>query len=114
MKHPKIASCYAALKSEINTYNALVKGIKPESERMEEQKGQMVDTFDRRAWWVSVKHKLPNFFSVLRAVLTHAPNSCPPERVFSILNDSFEDDQLRAYKDYIEASLRLQYNNRTR
>ena len=55
----------------------------------------MIDTFDRRAWWINVKEKLPHFFAVLRAVLTHAPNSCPPERVFSILNDTFDNDQSR-------------------
>ena len=33
------------------------------------------------------------FSFVLRAVLANAPNSIPPERVFSILNDTFDDDQ---------------------
>ena len=51
---------------------------------------------------------------VLRAVLTNSPNSIPPERVFSILNDSFDDDQDSSMADYIELSLQLQYNNRGR
>ena len=34
-----------------------------------------------------------------------APNSIPPERVFSILNYTFDDDQDRALADYIELSL---------
>ena len=38
----------------------------------------------------------------------------PPERVFSILNDTFDDDQDKALADYIELSLQLQFNNRTR
>ena len=54
----------------------------------------------------------------LRAVLTNAnaPNSIPPERVFSILNlnDSWEDDQTRAHADLIEHSLQSQYNGRGR
>ena len=41
-------------------------------------------------------------------------NSIPPERVFSILNDSFDDDQDSALADYIELSLQLQYNDRGR
>ena len=49
---------------------------------------------------------------MLRAVLANAPNSIPPERVFSILNDTFDDDQERALADYIELSLQLQYNER--
>ena len=37
----------------------------------------------------------------------NAPNSIPPERVFSIPNDTFDDDQDRALADYIELSLQL-------
>ena len=51
---------------------------------------------------------------MLRAVLAHSVNSCPPERLFSILNDTFEDDMDRSYADYIELSLWLQYNERCR
>ena len=51
---------------------------------------------------------------VLRAILANAPNSVPPECVFSILNDTFDDDQDRALADYIKLSLQLQFNNRSR
>ena len=37
-----------------------------------------------------------------------------PERVFSIINNSFDDDQDRAHADYIELSLQLQFNERSR
>jgi hypothetical protein len=30
---------------------------------------------------------------VLRALLTNAPNSCPPERLFSMFNATFGEDQ---------------------
>ena len=33
------------------------------------------------------------------------------ETVFSVLNDTFEDDMDNSYSDYIELSLQLQYNN---
>ena len=36
----------------------------------------------------------------------------PPERAFSILNGSFDDDQKRAQADYMEFSLMIQYNER--
>ena len=49
---------------------------------------------------------------VLRAVLANSPNSVPPERVFSVLNDTFEDDMDSSHADYIELSLQLQYNGR--
>ena len=51
---------------------------------------------------------------VLRAVLANSPNSIPPERVFSILNDTFDDDQRSALADYKELSLQLQFNDRSR
>ena len=41
-------------------------------------------------------------------------NSIPPERVFSILNDTFDDDQTRSLADYIQLSLQKQYNARGR
>ena len=57
---------------------------------------------------------MPAFAYVLRAVLANAPNSIPPERVFSILNDTFEDDMDNSLADYIELSLQLQFNSRSR
>ena len=57
---------------------------------------------------------MPAFAYVLRAVLANAPNSIPPERVFSILNDTFEDDMDNSLADYIELSLQLQFNLRSR
>ena len=36
------------------------------------------------------------------------------KRVFSILNDCFDDDQLNALDDYVQLSLMLQYNARGR
>ena len=51
---------------------------------------------------------------MLRAVLTNSPNSIPPERVFSILNDTFDDDQKTGRADYKEFSLMKQYNARGR
>jgi len=37
--------------------------------------------------------QFPVWAYVLRAVFTNSPNSIPPERVFSILKDTFDDDQ---------------------
>ena len=34
-----------------------------------------------------------------------------PERVFSLLNNSFNSQQCSSLEDYIEASLMLQYNH---
>ena len=39
-------------------------------------------------------------------------SSAAAERVFSILNSSFNDLQEHALVDYLQASVMLQYNNR--
>ena len=58
--------------------------------------------------------EVPAWSYMLRAVLANLTNSIPPERVFSILNDSFDDDQDRSLFDYLEYSLQRQYNMRGR
>ena len=101
------------MKSEIVQYSALVKAIKPAAQRLD-AKGK--DTFELGSFWRENEcgKGIDAFAFVLRAVLANAPNSIPPERVFSILNDTFEDDMDRSHADYIELSLQLQFNNRTR
>jgi hypothetical protein len=47
-------------------------------------------------------------------VLCHAPNSAPPERAFSALNDSIGDGQYNAKANYKKVLMQLQYNNRGR
>ena len=49
---------------------------------------------------------LPGFAHVLCAVLTNSPNSCPPDRLFSIFNATYDDDQKRSHGDYIQLWVR--------
>ena len=72
------------------------------------------DTFSLLSFWRANEDEVPAFSYVLRAVLANAPNSIPPERVFSVLNDTFDDDQGNSLADYIELCLQLQFNSRTR
>ena len=53
-----------------------------------------------------MKLELPHHYQVLRVVLLHSPNSCPPERLFSILNNTFDAD-LIALMDYMGLALQL-------
>ena len=99
------------MKGEITKYNALVKEIKPLAQRLN-AKGK--DTFTLSSFWRASEDKVPTFSYFLRAILANSPNSIPPERVFSILNDTFDDDQDRSLSDYIELSLQLQFNERSR
>ena len=79
-------------------------------ERRKDSKGK--DTFDLSDWWKSNCATLPGFAYVLRAVLTNSPNSCPPERLFSIFNATYGDDQKNSHADYIELSMQSQFNKR--
>ena len=63
-------------------------------------------------WWRCNSGELPHFAFVLRAVLTNAPNSCPPERLFSMFNATFGEDQKRSFGDYLELAMQVQYNKR--
>ena len=44
----------------------------------------------------------PRWCHALRGVFAHTPSAVPTERAFSILNNSFGDDQARALADYME------------
>ena len=105
-KHPKLAPKIQEMKGEITKYNSLVKSIKPLAQRLD-AKGN--DTFTLLGFWRASEGEVPAFSYVLRAVLSNAPNSIPPERVFSILNNTFDDDQDSAHADYIELALQLQF-----
>ena len=94
------------MKEELPAYRAAVAMIKPLEER-EDAKGN--DTFDMEAWWKSQRGDLRAWALVLRAVLCHVPNSCPPERAFSILNDCIDDDQYNAFAVYKKAMVMAQY-----
>ena len=107
--HPLIRPHIEGMKSELIKYHALVKSIKPLDQR-KDAKGK--DTFALSDWWRCNSGELPHFAFVLRAVLTNAPNSCPPERLFSMFNATFGEDQQRSFGDYLELAMQSQYNKR--
>ena len=59
--------------------------------QIEVKDGKGKDTFDISDWWKANCAKLPAFTYVLRVVLTNSPNSCSPERLFSIFNATFDE-----------------------
>ena len=75
--HPKLKPAIEKMKSELTTYQDVIKDIKPRSQRLN-AKGK--DTFDLGTWWCANAEKVPSRAYVLRAVLTNSPNSIPPER----------------------------------
>ena len=97
------------MKTEVMKYQTLADSIKSFEER-KDSKGK--DTFDLCDWWKSNCGTLPGFAYVLRAVLANSPNSCPPERLFSIFNATYNDDQKSSCADYIELSMQSQFKKR--
>ena len=85
---------------EIPSYTKRVNDIKPLEERLD--KG--ADTFCHEDWWYAAQesNEIPVFCKFVRKMLCNSPNSCAPERVFSILDGTFGDDQRRAFADYME------------
>ena len=108
-EHPEIRAQIELMKTEVSKYQSLAGSIKSFEER-KDSKGK--DTFDLSGWWKSNCATLPGFAYVLRVVLTNSPNSCPPERLFSIFNSTYNDDQKSSHADYIELSMQSQFNKR--
>ena len=67
---------------------------------------------DKVKWWRQQSDNLPHWSSAVMKVLLVQPSSAAGERVFSILNSSFNDSQEHALVDYLQACVMLQYNNR--
>lgn len=67
---------------------------------------------DIMPFWGRRSKTLPQWYALACAFATIAPSSAAAERVFSILNRSFGDQQQRALEDYVAGSCMLQYNDR--
>ena len=58
---------------------------------------------DKVKWWRQQSDNLPHWSSAGLKVLLVQPSSAAAERVFSILNASFNDSQEHALVDYLQA-----------
>ena len=61
-------------------------------------------------WWKRNAVALPNWSEAAKKILLLQPSSAAAERVFSLLNSSFSEQQDNSLQAYIECSLMLQYN----
>ena len=68
--------------------------------------------FNILEWWKLNAPELPKWSAAARKVFLIQPSSAASERVFSLLKNSFGAQQDNALKDYVEASLMLQFNKR--
>ena len=92
----KDASILASLKSELATYISKAEDTSP--------------TIDILDWWKNAEADIPTWASSAQKVLLVQPSSASAERAFSLLKNSFNEQQQSSLEDYIEASLMLQYN----
>ena len=106
-EHPDIRDQIEVMKTEFIWYQSLTDSIKSFEERKDIKDK---DTFDLSDWWKSNCATLPGFTYVLREVLTNSPNSYPSERLFSIFNATYNDDQKSSHTDYIELSIQSHFN----
>ena len=63
-------------------------------------------------WWKDNSNDMLHWAEAAQKVFLLQPTSAVAERVFSIMNNSFNDKQTNALEDYIEASVMLQFNKR--
>ena len=61
-------------------------------------------------WWKIHENELPKWSSACKQVLLIQPSSGAAERVFSLLVNSFTDQQTRLLEDYVETFIMMQYN----
>lgn len=84
------------LNAELPTYVAKADGVDP--------------SFCHLRWWKNNCDSLPHWSALAPQILLVQPSSAAAERVFSLLANSFGDQQTNALQDYIEASIMIQYN----
>ena len=88
-----------SLKSKLPEYMAKAEDVAP--------------SISRTDWWNHHMSELSNLSNACKLSLLFQPSSAAAERVFSLLQNSFKDQQYSSLEDYIEASIMMQYNNRS-
>ena len=61
-------------------------------------------------FWKNYSKALPKWGEAASQALLCQPSSVAAERVFSVMNSCFGDQQLSSLEDYLEASIIIQYN----
>lgn len=71
---------------------------------------------DLEVWWRAQHHNvgLQNLYACARLVALYQSSSASAERVFSLYNNIFNDQQQNALEDYITTSVAVRYNDLSR
>lgn len=64
------------------------------------------------AWWRVNATEIPAWANAARIVFAFTPNSASVERVFALLRNMFDVNQLNSLADQVSAALLLAYNGR--
>ena len=68
------------------------------------------DEFTFLEFWKNNWKELPKSGEASSQILLCQPSSAATEHIFSIMNNSFEDQHHSSLEDYLEASVMMQYN----
>ena len=93
--------------------DSIIDGLKSELPQYMAKAEDVALTISRTDWWSHHESELPNWSKACKMSLLFQPSSAAAERVFSLLQNSFNQQQYSSLEDYIEASIMLLYNNRS-
>ena len=91
-------ACIDGLQRELPTYIAVATDVNPDINVL--------------TWWEIHEEEIPNWAKACKKILLIQPSSAASERVFSLLENYFRDNQACVMEEYIEASIMLQYDQR--
>jgi hypothetical protein len=90
----------AQLVDELPKYLAIAEGVEIETEE------------GKVKWWSVHEKALPSWSTAVKKILLVQPSSASAERVFSLLQNSFNKQQDAALEETVEVSVMLRYNKR--
>jgi hypothetical protein len=105
-----IALCHdllPQLRAELKRYKELADAqmavVIPEGEEDDEK-------FSLWSFWLRNAIELPIWYKAANEAALITPSSCTVERVFSLLTQGFDDNQLNVLEDFLFASVMVRYN----
>lgn len=94
--------------------DGLIAGLQKElPPYMAEAEGVRLQDGEQMVWWYNHRQCLPSWSAAARLLSLVQPSSASAERVFSLLQAAFNDQQSSTLTDELEASVMLAYNHRS-
>ena len=114
--HPTVASVEELRKFSFLDDDGIIQGLVVElPQYMAIADGTALDTEEEKLlWWSRNEATLPNWSSAVKKVLLVQPSSASAERVFSLMNNFFGNQQDAALEETVEVAVMLRYNQNQR